>query len=716
MIRRTGVVAMIALTTSVGAPAEQLIITRTGTCRDSGSLVASPAEENGSAIVRVAAPPDMPVTVAVTGSDSWRLRLEASGCWSEVRLWSPGADSRIAIQAYPRGALSGRFAGAPEIDEKNAHALLFLRGRGEPSIRAQGSTALECNVDFPRWSCTVPTGAAFDLRWDIPGFAPVHFWDVLIDGAGRKEAPVATLHEGSSVSGWVQDVNGDPAGKAKLTLYPLDATVPQGGKPMSARLRTAKPTARGFFQFTGLAPGTYRLASELDGVSPAVVPEITLRGGEQLEWPRVVRHTALATLTIVLDPPLDSTGSPWTIELAALAPLHMEREAQRKAAYRGEGRWIAEGLRADTWRMKVINGAGSTMRYDTVDLTHGGDMSISVKVDRILVHGTVRYGDEPLETDLRFSNLTGKTVRTSSDRDGKFEATFPSGGKWKPRVTYPAGNGAMVHAEEIEVPDPAESTDAEIDVRLSGGRVRGVVATTTGEKDRAGVSIMRGGRMVAQQATGEDGQFDILGIPAGPYSVTAEGKLGATRAPLDLRLEESEVSELRLILEPYREISGTIRTPDGRPATGATVLVSTDHGRRWPREIADPAGRFTYKAPGGTQEVWIVVLTYSYPATLLRFVTPPADATITLQPQGGILRVEKDNMLTYVSTGGAVASWNLFFFPEPFGRFNGGIYVEPGTYTVCRRASGDSQCRELTVTPNSDTMIRFAGKEKSEAP
>ena len=191
-------------------------------------------------------------------------------------------------------------------------------------------------------------------------------------------------------------------------------------------------------------------------------------------------------------------------------------------------------------------------------------------------------------------------------------------------------------------------------------------------------------------------------------SLDAQGRAGTTRNDATATIEKDETQIVHLRLEAYQWIRGIIRTPSGAPASGATVRMTADRGTRWTSTVVDVHGKFDLDVPGGTDEVHLIVLTYSYPAVALRAIpTSSGPLEINLPSLGGILRVDGGQNPNIQSMGVGIPL-RFFYFPEPYGQYGGGVHLPAGTYVVCPDRDPRAQCKSATVAPSSETQIEFA--------
>lgn len=645
----------------------------------------------------------------------WEIVVDAEGCWSETAL-VPGGGGALTIALHRAAMVSGGF----ESDLKTRpdgelRGLVFPRQRGgaDESLGVRG-LATRCELDYPQWQCGVPADLPLDLRLELPGFGAVHYFGIAATIGPPKKLPPQPLLAGATLSGWVQDSARRVVPNAKLTLYPMQVHAHFGETAgLAARGQVATANAKGFFQFGGLQPGLYRLVSEAEGFSPVNVPEVRLREGESLVWPRPILQPPAAHLELLLSPPLDLEGNPWTVELREKAPLHVARmpPLQKKAS--ADGRWEAFELRSDAYWLEVRDRRGATLERTSVDLSEGGLKTIAIDVRSIAVNGVLLMGDEPIGGYLHFTNYSGKDVEARAGSDGVFDAVFPAGGKWSPRLEYPRQGDSRIQLDPVHI-DPEKVASEPIELRLRGGRIRGqVLGPQKTPAPGAVVHLIRDeARLVADAQTGPDGRFELVGIAPGSYLIQAEGNRIATPRRTPLELQDDEIKELTLILEPTRRVELVILTPHGTPASGAAVQLSPDEGKGWFQLSADARGRLERSVPSGVGDVPLVVATYAWPSAAIGV---PAEmqgpVTIRLLPSGGALRV-LNARFPIIRTAQITAPFGAFKIPPPHTRREDPALMEPGTYVVCPDYNvPDDACRSVTIIPGGQHVVDFAPEE-----
>lgn len=680
-------------------------------CLDGAEIHVTPEDGGEPRLVRV--PAGSPAQVPLPQRSPVAVEARRAGCWGDRRPWVPGDAAEMVLPMFQAAKVTGGFTGSAAAGVREARAQVYLRDAaaqrsGEPLPQPSLSNA-DCTVAKAKWECTVPASVPFDLRLDVPGFASTYFWDLTLDQASR-DVGAAALVAGASIAGWIADPASKPVANARVTLYSIASrhVRPEHG---AASLRTVRSDRRGFFQFSGLPAGAYRLVSEAPNLAAAVVSEVAPRAGEAVTLPMPVRHSRAGELSLTLVPPVDRKGQEWTVHLTEGAPLYPGRrpaEVMKRAT--AEGRWSAAGLRPAAYTLRVFDRAGAVVRRAEVEVLGDGPSELQVAIPQIAVRGTLRAAEAPLRAEIDFSNEAGQSVTASADDDGRFEAVFPAPGSWKTTVKYAAGKStARVVAAPTHVPDDLpEQTGHEVMIDLPGGRVHGVVTTRDGRKGPAVVHVWRGKAMAAQQRTDDTGGFDFIGLEPGTYRLDAQSAHGSTPEPLAVDVEEHEEQEITLWTEPYRRLHGRIATPDGRWASGAVIQLSHD-GVWWERLVADARGFFERDLPQSVKSVQLIVLTYAFPARLLAVPLTEEPLQITLPRHGGTLRFRGPAV---ISGHGVTAPVNVFKFEStvPFG---GQIRIEAGTYTLCPTSVPDDRCRRLDVQPSSDQELDVSRKNEA---
>ena len=180
-------------------------------CIASGGVIVASAGDPQTADVRVAMSDAVSSYDLGLGPDRvWHIAAKTDGCWSAARDWTPALGDNVSIDLFAAGEVSGSFAGAP-----SGRPSRITGGMRAASGEGKAIEPLECSLVYPAWRCSVPADLPFDLRIDPAGFAPVHYWSVVVWPGQKNELEPQALIAGASLHGWVQDAKGRPLGHAK---------------------------------------------------------------------------------------------------------------------------------------------------------------------------------------------------------------------------------------------------------------------------------------------------------------------------------------------------------------------------------------------------------------------------------------------------------------------------------------------------------------------
>jgi hypothetical protein len=679
------------------------------TCRSSGVLTVHRA--GASAEQRIDIPRSGVATIALADGADATVRIGADGCWSETLDLVPPFASEYTLlvrrATHVRSSIETPRGATPQ--SLQARVFAPPEQSANPLTTTEAGHPLDCTLHELGWDCVAPADVAFDLRLDSAGFAPVHYWSVVARaGAALTLEPRPMVH-GASVSGWVEGPDGKPLANAQLALSPAAVALGEEAR-VASRAAATRTNRRGFFQFSGIAGGEYRLVSRADGLSPVLLPVLNVRDGENLTWPRAIRHLQYAQLELRLTPPSSADGKPWVVSLEERIPLTDVMQPPLRKAAQADGVWRAEKLRADAYSAAVADSNGAVLERFSVDLSNSGLTTIPLTIHRIAIRGVLRFGDEPLKARIRFAQNNGRSLVVDTNVLGEFAAAFPAAGRWTPTI-YPHGDdGPKITAKPVIVPETADA-DA-IEIRLPGGRIRGTVVNGSDAPEKAAVHVAAKGALAAQVITGDDGTFDLIGIEEGEYEVDAEGMSGSSM-PEATHVAAGEATELRIRLEKSHTFAATIVTPSGMPASGALVRSSRDGGATWSEQFTGVDGRFEYDA-STMRPLLLAVITNTYPVLIAELSPQEKNApAFMLQPRGGLLRAKSR---AFVSRGGMRAAMEMLFTPgTPGGAYNGAAYLEPGVYSVCTKQFGSADCREVSIQPGSEETVDLRAKAAENA-
>jgi hypothetical protein len=605
---------------------------------------------------------------------------------------------------WPAATVLGGIAFEGKTEEARQIAASFFDATGDSDAEA-----VACTVEAKVWRCSVPAGRPLHLKVAIDDFAPVFVWDVSVQPEAVQDTGIHTLVRGAAIAGRAVLERGRPAANATVRLVPLTLGGQSKVDRVAKRLQTRTNTG-GHFQFTGLEPGLYRLASQVEGRGDAVLEAIEVRAGEHIQLREPLVHAELAELAVLLQPPVSRSQKPWSVELLR----HSERDSEIVSVVKGpasvDGYWSKAGLQPTEYLLRVRDAEGSQAVSRKIVL-RGGPEQLTVDVVAIGVAGRVLAGDNGIAAELAFE-YDGRRVKATSDDEGAFKVDFPAAGSWRPSVTVGA---AKVRLEPVEI--AATQEDALI-LRIPGGGVRGKVLDQTGRgAANALVALTRDSRQTSTAYADEDGGFELIGVEPGEYTIYAEAEQSFA-GPLPLTIAEDETRELDLRLESWKEVTGVVTTASGAAASGAVVRSFDPLSGLVEDTIADGRGAFSFKVKPRSRTVDLIVLSPPNPIAMRQLTLGDRRVTsahVQLAPLGTKLRVYIQRSPPWpVLTGpdGVTRSLSLLLMPL-LGRsmwrelVEGGFnfFIEPGPWVIC--GDGIPPCRQLQLAAHAETTVYF---------
>ena len=414
---------------------------------------------------------------------------------------------------------------------------------------------------------------------------------VELPGIGQSDAgdPLhIVLSRGRRTRGKVVDTDERPVPTASITMIPAMQR-PGGGISLSFdAYLTATTDAEGAFEFPAVAAGSYQLTVdhvEFAGRAPTSIDiptgerdidigSITLTPGMQIEGLVVGpdrRPVAGARVSAFQD---YSTRSPTDAGARAAITDH-------------DGRFRIGGLqdrpvdvtvKADGYASSHLKSVSpSTTDLLDIELNRGATLTGRVVDTRgEVVPGASVQLIDPEPRALAEFNALQQMVQTDADGRFRFELLRP--GTWRASVfggrTAARAEGGPIHLRTGEV------REIELVLASFDAQVVGVVTNHLGNPvELAEVTVIAGsgasGRSSWQtSAAGPGGRFQSLPVPTGDATIVASHpEYRDTVREITIDPGSNEVS---LTLEPGLEISGSVRSTDGRPSPLAAVTAEFD--------------------------------------------------------------------------------------------------------------------------------------------
>jgi hypothetical protein len=539
-----------------------------------GEVVLRPAEPNKEPVrLAVTSPADL--SLALPPGSKWEVSAEIPGFWvahKDLTVGSPDQPSHVTLDLWPLGSVSG----VVKFKEKGIPLpkKILVKTLAVPSFLKRPVTpkgAVDCPVD-PKgaWSCSLPA-TTYDLVISAEGSTPAYRWGAQVPAGKTVSLGTVELARGASVAGWVAVEEGRI--EPQRCIARLDLAVAGGGNLQSIsqlqRTSVEREVAKdGFFQFSGLAPGTYVLEVRQPGY-PAVrsQPIRVDPGAETLLREPLILQRPLA-FQMEIRPPLDWLGRPWHAQVFKLGerpplPIVFDGRADE------EGRFAVSGQSAGRFRVSVQDSLGNKL-YSREHALDAGSGPQPIEVHFVTVEGKIRLGIEPLASTLWFDGRSGaNAVRMEADNEGKFHGVLPREGVWRIEVQatlpgFPTWTRADVQA--------SRSGKAKLDVALPDTRVFGRVVNEQGKPvPGADVSLQGGGLYTLEEADSA-GNFEARGLPEGPVWLGAEASSQVSDLVLATLAEGNTAGPIELHLHPTRKLTGTVTSPRG-PVAGSRVMI-----------------------------------------------------------------------------------------------------------------------------------------------
>jgi len=656
----------------------------------------------------------------------WSLQAEAPGYWGNPEFLELSTEPKeVALDLWPAGIVEGGFLQA-EGEQTSAQLEVFFRpapggSHGDSPPPAKNT----CLVEKGTWRCTVPAGV-LDLRFQAQGFIPRYQWGVTVPRQEAVRLGKFDLVRGSAVLGWVVTVDRSPIAKgARIELRPRMSGPVSGGRDRGGRLESltfeAPVNERGFFQIDGVPAGSYVLEASQAPFAPSRVTVQVLPGEvTEVANPPVVLDFPKA-LEIVLNPPLDPDGKPWSVELAQLDRNTMEISKVAATIAGEDGSWKKTGLSQGSYMVRIGSYAGDTWHRQQIEVDES-PVPLFIDLEVVQVVGTVKLGESPLAALLTFGGPFGATrIKAKSDEDGRFELALPRAGDWTVHVSSEAPP-VLREVPKVPINPRPGKTVAEVELNLPDTWLRGRVVDES-DKRVAGaiVNVKTTGSTVEPQVqarSDDEGKFEIFGLPAGPLLVGAEAAGDRSSDRITVQLSEGEESaSVVLKVRPQVRITGTLVSATG-PVTGGKVKAAPVGVPYFTvrTTTSDAQGRFEVFLPPAAREMFLAVAAPGFALRMLRLpVTEKREITLGVEQMAGTLILESDVPLATAEPEDPyvvifhkgslealplLSAWAMMSGETPESPTRSKIpNVEPGDYRACWMLPAEKAGFDLGVVP-----------------
>jgi hypothetical protein len=629
----------------------------------------------------------------------WRLEVKAAGWFHAGKIVTiTESDTGTIIPVWPLGTIQGNFQATDKTIVRNVTAR--WTSSGEPGAAPEGE--LPCALNENEYRCPVPAGTS-DVKIGAKGYASQFLWGVKVPPRGTVTAPTFPLKKGAGVYGWVAVGRGIPfdSGTTRVRLTPSMAD----RRPQRQPALVAAVDKRGFFAFSGIEPGAYRIfAIATDANSESEERELVIRPEHEAELLRPLVLERRVPLHVTIDPRVDPSGQPWHLFLSRTRNTYDTSAVIQQANVDDNGVATVSHLPPGAYELSVMP-RGRDVAFVTRAIEMPRDASVSIEIKTTHVVGTVRMNDRPLSGAVVWVGGKFRTpaVTLITGPGGDFDGVVPfdPAETWLVTVTHSTPSMTRTIHER---PERESEETVRLDLVIPAGMIDGVVVDADGSPALRGIAnVIRAGDETADvmQAQIAEGKFELTGLSPGDYTVYAEGLGGRATRKSMVNVAEDQVSSVKLTFGESLRVTGRLTTDDGAPIAGAKVFVNSAEvpAPVWIPRTSGGGGEFGTELAEGTRNIDIVVIA---PGFAFKFFRAPLDTerqiVILMRQNGGRLALMvptaamegiSDRIPFVVHNGVAIPA--MFLLSNRIGRSSagdGGLTitapnVEPGAYGLC---------------------------------
>ncbi len=371
---------------------------------------------------------------------------------------------------------------------------------------------------------------------------------------------------------------------------------------------------QGSFSLEGLAPGAGSVVAKKDGFAPsAALPYELAEGQEMVDLVLTMRRGGTITGEVYEKDGDHASG--------CLVILQMPTLAERRFTNTGsDGEFTESGLTPGTWQVQAFPGIESlqsesgesldqaallaALKMTVVELADEAEEHVVLgepPADPVRVHGQVTLDGEPQrDSIISFVPGSGGGIASlkiaSLDKDGRYDLQLDEPGDYLVTIQATSTTGRQ-NSIEYRRSIPKDESH-ELDFGLPLARVSGRVLGPGGDPlSGARVTLTVDGGLVfgtvfggqySELATDENGEYSIVGLRPGSYTVAAGGapfggllgqSSGLGRVVRSIEVEEGEsIGGLDFRLEEPGRVQGMVRDALGQPVAGASIFLRDGNG------------------------------------------------------------------------------------------------------------------------------------------
>lgn len=683
-------------------------------------------------------------SLALNPELDWTIRAVTPGYWSPTRVLLPKQEA-IALKMFPAAVVASaiRMTADDEMPSEmglvlrdpRATDVVFAGDGGAPPLPELPEVTVSCPVVDGLWTCSVPAGV-WDLRVRAKGFLSHYFWALEVPPGESVRLKPQRLERGASLTGRVAVEDGAIPSQTSVRLSPALAQSPETQADL-LRFRSAELLThledRGFFIFSGVAPGSYRLSASADGFVDAVVTSVPVLENAETEIavPLILRRPMKAEFLVV--PALDPRDRQWTANLVRKLDVPGRADVVGNYAVGEDGAFTVEGLAPGDYSVGLVDGLGNTFSRTEMTLIEEGGVYV-IEVPAVLVEGEVKLGDSPLSAEVFFGGRRGgESIHMTADEEGVFAGYLPRQGLWLVEVVA-ADLDVNRRFPSVKVHQRRDGV-AKVELALPNTFLQGRVVDEQAHPIPGAQLLVTelASRAFVRERADDKGEFVFMGLGEGLVSLEAEAYVGGETLAADMHIvslaEDLDPGFQELTLRRMAEVKGRVVSESGGGVPGAWVVgqavAASGLGLASASTTANTQGEFTLGLPGDAAavDVWAMPMGCSLTHARLE-VGGENDSTIRCNDDSGRLEVkyppamaaeERSRLLLVLAIDGSILDLEMLTrwaqLNTAPGEFSSDSLVVPqmpaGSYSLCLLSS--SQGSQLLMTGKQTSTSCSAG-------